>query len=276
MGRTAAEYVWYGDWNDLVGPLTESAAAFFDLDRTLISGSSVFVFGMAAWRSGLVPTSDLIRDARNAIGFRLTGASDEKTAAVRDRILGAISGTTVADLRALGEQVIPRLLKDVRLESRGLIDLHHDAGRDTYIVSASPIEIVEDLADAMGMTGGVGTVAEIVDGVYTGRLAEPFCYGEGKVRAIEKLADERGYDLRLSYAYSDSAGDLPFLETVGHPVAVNADRALQSLAYHRGWPVVVFSRKAKQVIRTTTAVTGAAGLAAATYFLGRRQSRLRA
>jgi hypothetical protein len=107
----------------------------------------------------------------------------------------------------------------VRLESRGLIDLHHDAGRDTYIVSASPIEIVDDLADAMGMTGGIGTVAEIVDGVYTGRLAEPFCYGEGKARAIEKLAEEKGYDLRLSYAYSDSAGDLPFLEMVGHPVA---------------------------------------------------------
>lgn len=259
-----------------MGLLTDSAAAFFDLDRTLIGGSSVFVFGMAAWKAGFVPTGDLVSDARNAIGFRLTGASDEKTAAVRDRILGAIAGTTVAELRALGNQVIPRLLKEVRLESRGLIDLHHDAGRDTYIVSASPIEIVDDLADAMGMTGGIGTVAEIVDGVYTGRLAEPFCYGEGKARAIEKLAEEKGYDLRLSYAYSDSAGDLPFLEMVGHPVAVNADRALQSLAYHRGWPVIVFSRKAKQVIRTTTAVTGAAGLAAATYFLGRRQGRAHA
>jgi HAD superfamily hydrolase (TIGR01490 family) len=256
--------------------LAEAAAAFFDLDRTLISGSSVFVFGMAAWRSGFVPTSELLRDARNAVGFRFAGASDDKTAAVRDRILGAIAGTTVAELRALGEQVIPRLLKDVRLESRGLIDLHHDAGRDTYIVSASPIEIVEDLATALGMTGGIGTVAEVVDGVYTGRLAEPFCYGEGKRQAVTNLAEKRGYDLRLSYAYSDSAGDLPFLEMVGHPVAVNADRALQSLAYHRGWPVVVFSRKAKQVIRTTTAVAGATGLAAATYFLGRRQSRAHA
>jgi len=256
--------------------MTDSAAAFFDLDRTLISGSSVFVFGLAAWKSGLVPTSDLLSDARNAVGFRLTGASDERTAAVRDRILGAIAGTTVSDLRALGDQVIPRLLKDVRLEARGLIDLHHDAGRDTYIVSASPIEIVEDLAAAMGMTGGIGTVAEIVNGVYTGRLAQPFCYGEGKAKAIEKLSAARGYDLRLSYAYSDSAGDLPFLEKVGHPVAVNADRALQSLAYHRGWPVVVFSRKAKQVIRTTTAATGAVGLATATYFLGRRRGRMRA
>jgi len=261
--------------DDRVGRLTDAAAAFFDLDRTLISGSSVFVFAMAAWRSGFVPTNDLIDDARNAIGFRVAGASDEKTAAVRDRILGAIAGSTITELRALGDQVIPRLLKDVRLESRGLIDLHHDASRDTFIVSASPIEIVEDLARAMGMTGGIGTVAEVVDGVYTGRLAEPFCYGEGKAQAVKKLAEERGYDLRLSYAYSDSAGDLPFLEMVGHPVAVNPDRALQELAYLRGWPVVVFSRKAKQVIRTTTAVTGAVGLAIATYLLGRRHGRLR-
>jgi HAD superfamily hydrolase (TIGR01490 family) len=253
--------------------MTDSAAAFFDLDRTLISGSSVFVFARSAWQSGLVPTRDLLDDARNAVGFRFAGASNEKTAAVRERILGAIAGASVADLRALGEDVIPRLLKDVRLEARGLIDLHHDAGRDTYIVSASPIEIVDDLAAAMGMTGGIGTVAETVDGVYTGRLAEPFCYGEGKAQAIEQLAEQKGYDLRLSYAYSDSAGDLPFLERVGHPVAVNPDRALEALAYHRGWPVVVFSRKAKQVIKTTTAIAGAIALSTATYALGRRHGR---
>ncbi len=275
-GRGLPETVWYRDRSDPVEFMTDSAAAFFDLDRTLISGSSVFVFGMAAWRSGLVPTGDLIKDARSAIGFRMSGASDEKTATVRDRILSAIADTTVEDLRALGDQVIPRLLEDVRLESRGLIDLHHDAGRDTYIVSASPIEIVEDLAVEMGMSGGIGTVAEVVDGVYTGRLAEPFCYGEGKVQAVGKLVAERGYDLRLSYAYSDSVGDLPFLEMVGHPVAVNPDRALQHLAYHRGWPVVVFSRKAKKVIKTTTAVTGAVGLAGATYLFGRHQGRLSA
>lgn len=253
--------------------MNDPAAAFFDLDRTLIGGSSMFTFGMVAWRRGLVPTRDLLSDARNALAFRFTGASDEKTAAVRDRILGAIAGRTVAELRALGDEIIPRLLEEVRLESRGLIDLHHDAGRDTYIVSASPVEIVDDLASAMGMTGGIGTVAEVVDGAYTGELAEPFCYGQGKAVAITRLAAEKGYDLRLSYAYSDSAGDLPMLEEVGHPVAVNPDRALQSLAYHRGWPIVVFSRKAKQVIKLTTAIIGSAGLATSTYFLGRRRGR---
>ncbi len=234
----------------------------------------MFVFGMVAWRRGLVPTRELLADAGNAVAFRFAGASDEKTSAVRDRILSAIQGRTVDELRSLGDGIIPKLVEGVRLEARGLIDLHHDAGRDTYIVSASPVEIVEDLAAEVGMTGGIGTVAEVVDGVYTGALAEPFCYGEGKAEAIARLAEQKGYDLRLSYAYSDSAGDLPMLERVGHPVAVNPDRALQALAYHRGWPIVVFSRRAKQVVRLTTAIGGSVGMAVATYLLGRRHGRI--
>lgn len=245
------------------------AAAFFDLDRTLITGSSVFVLGIVAWRRGLVPTSDLIDDAVNALLFRFGGSSDEKTAAVRDRILSAIEGRTVDELLDLGDEIIPRLIDSVRRESQALIDLHHEAGRHTYIVSASPIEIVDRLAHEVGMTGGIGTVAEIADGRYTGRLAEPFCYGEGKATAISKLAAAKGYDLALSYAYSDSISDLPMLEMVGHPVAVNPDRALESVAYHRGWPIVEFSRTAKRVIGTTTAVVGAAGLATGSYLLGR-------
>ena len=114
----------------------------------------------------------------------------------------------------------------------------------------------------------------MVDGRYTGRLDGPFCYGSGKAEAIEKLAAERGYDLNLCYAYSDSASDLPMLELVGHPVAVNPDAALESVARERGWPMVIFSRRAKQVVKVTTAVSGAAGLAATTYALGRRHGRL--
>ncbi len=253
--------------------MDETAAAFFDLDRTLISGSSVFAFGMAAWRHGMVTTRELLDDATNAVLFRLGGSTDEKADAVRDRILEAIQGRPVAEVEELGDEVIAQLLEAVRRESQALIDLHHDAGRDTYIVSASPIEIVREFANAVGLTGGIGTVSEVVDGVYTGRLSEPFCYGKGKATAIEKLASERGYDLRLCYAYSDSISDLPMLELVGHPIAVNPDRALESLAYHRGWPIIEFSRTAKRVIGTTTAVVGAAGVATATYFLGRSQGR---
>lgn len=252
------------------------AAAFFDLDRTLIAGSSAFVFGAAAWRAGMMPTRDLLADARKAIAFRFSGASDEKANAVRDRILEAIKGASVDELTALGDDVIPRLLDDVRKESQGFIDLHTEAGRDTYVISASPIEIVATLAEKLGMTGAIATVAETVDNVYTGNLSEPFCYGAAKADAIRKIAAERGYNLALCYGYSDSVSDLPMLEVVGHPVAVNPDSGLEAVARGRGWPIVEFSRTARRVVRTTTAAVGAAGLATATYALGRRHGRLRA
>lgn len=249
-------------------------AAFFDLDRTLISGSSAFDFGIVAWRNQLIPTRDLVRDATSAVAFRVAGASDEKSEAVRDRILAAVEGSRQSDLLALNEEIVPRLLKKVRPESKGLIDMHHEADRDCYIVSASPIELVEPLAAALGMEGGIGTRSTIVDGSYTGTLDGPFVYGEGKREAISTIAEERGYDLRLSYAYSDSASDLPMLEMVGHPVAVNPDSPLQNVAYTRGWPVVRFSRRTKKVVATTTASVGAVGLATTTYALGRRHGRL--
>ena len=244
-------------------------AAFFDLDRTIISGSSVFSFGWAAYRAGMLSNRDLAKDALNALTFIFAGASDEKTEAVKDRVLQAIDGVSVAELAKLGDQIIPALEEDVRREARGLIDLHDAAGRDTFIVSASPVEIVDRFAKAIGMTGGIGTVAEIVDGIYTGELGEPFCYGEGKADAVHRIAAERGYDLKLSYAYTDSAGDLPMLEVVGHPVAVNPDRTLEAIAGGRGWPIVEFSRTRKKVIKRTTAAAGAATVAGLAYALGR-------
>jgi len=255
-------------------PAERGGAAFFDLDRTIIGGSSVFVFGWVAYRNGQLTTRRLLHDAASAIAFKLTGASDEKSAAVRDQVLEGVKGVKVADLRSFGDEILRRLLDGVRRESRGLIDLHHDAGRDTFIVSASPIEIIEDFAAEMGMTAALGTVSEIVDGVYTGRLAEPFCYGPGKVIAMEKIAAERGYDLSRSYAYTDSISDLPMLEAVGHPVAVNPDRELETIARVRGWPIIEFNRTTKRVVKNTTATVGAIGLATATYFLGRRNARL--
>ena len=255
--------------------MNRPSAAFFDLDRTLIRGSSVYAFGYAAWRHGMVPTRDILDDARKAAKFRLTGESGDRVSAVRDRVLGAIAGHSQAELTALGDDIIPKLLGHLRDESQGFIDLHHEAGRDTYIVTASPFEIASELADQLGMTGAIATVAEVVDGRYSGRLAAPFCYGEGKAQAIEKLAAARGYDLEVSYAYSDSLSDLPMMEAVGHPVAVNPDRALEQIARTRGWPIVEFSRTAKRVVRLTTAGVGAAGLATATYFLGRSHGATR-
>ena len=241
------------------------SAAFFDLDRTLISGSSAFVLGVAAWRAGLVPPRQFGKDAVGAVAFRYSGASDGTSTGVRDRILGAVKGVRVEDLVALNVEIVPKLIAKVRPEAQALVDRHRHAGRATYIVSASPVELVEPLAKALGMTAGIGTISEIADGVYTGDLAGPFCYGPGKVEAIRDLARWENLDLAQCYAYSDSASDLPMLEAVGHPVAVNPDGPLARVAHDHGWPIVIFRRRTRRVVRRTTALVGAAGLAGAAF-----------
>ncbi len=135
-------------------------------------------------------------------------------------------------------------------------------------MSAAPQEIVEPFAISLGMTGGIGTVGEVVDGVYTGELDGPFCYGTGKVDAITELARWEGLDLAQCYAYSDSASDLPMLSAVGHPVAVNPDSKLERHARQHGWPVVIFSQRTKTVIRRTAAGVASVGLAAGTFAAG--------
>jgi HAD superfamily hydrolase (TIGR01490 family) len=249
------------------------SAAFFDLDRTLISGSSVFVFGVAAWRAGLVRRREFVRDAAGAIAFRFRGAGDDTSNAVRDRILGAVKGVRNEDLVALNASIVPRLLERVRPEAQRLVDLHRHAGRATFIVSASPVELVEPLALALGMTAGIGTRSAIEDGVYTGELAGPFCYGPGKVEAIAELARWEGFDLPQCWAYSDSASDLPMLHAVGHPVAVNPDGKLERIADDQGWPIIVFSKKTKAVVRRTTQAIGTAGVAAGSFAAGVRYAR---
>ena len=247
---------------------TGPSAAFFDLDRTLISGSSVFVFGIAAWRAGLIPKGSFTKDAVGALTFRLAGASDDTTVKARERILGAVKGVHHEDLVALNTDVVPKLIERVRPEARRLIDAHRHAGRATYIVSASPVELVRPLALALGMTDGIGTVSEIIDGVYTGNLAGPFCYAEGKVEAMQEVARWEGLDLRQCYAYSDSASDLPMLDAVGHPVAVNPDAKLERHARRHGWPIVIFSQRTKAVVRRTTQAVGATSLVAGGFAAG--------
>ena len=221
-------------------PNADRGAAFFDLDRTLIPGSSVFTLASVAWRSGHLSTRQLLHDAWEALTFRTSGATDGKTEKTRQRILGAIKGQDAYTLQKLSSQVIPKLVAQVRPESLALIHDHQLAGRPTYIVSASPIEIVEPLALALGMAGGIGTHGEVVDDCYTGELIGPFCYGNGKVVAIMELARDCGYDLSQSYSYSDAASDLPMLESTKFSTAVNPDHELSKIACERGYPIVRF------------------------------------
>jgi HAD superfamily hydrolase (TIGR01490 family) len=250
-----------------------TAAAFFDLDRTLMSGSSAFYFGKAVYREGMLPLHRLTRDAISTLLFKLFGASDEKSEATRDRILAAVAGQEAEQFQRLSPSVIEELLPKIRPEAQALLDMHESAGRDVWILSASPVEIVGELAKALEITGGIGTESEIVDGVYTGRLAAPFCYGEGKAEHIRRLAATHGYDLQQCYSYSDSASDLPMMQIVGNPIAVNPDRPMMAVAHRRGWPVVEFNRERKQIIRLAAGGTGALTAGTAGYLLGRRQGR---
>ncbi len=249
------------------------SAAFFDLDRTLISGSSSFTLATQARKAGLIPTREFARDAGSAIAFKLFGADDDTSNAVKARVLAAVAGMRQSDLQALNAEVLPRLLAKLRPEARRLLDRHRQAGRDTFIVSAAPQEIVEPLAHSLGMTSGIGTRTVVVDGLYTAELDGPFCYGAGKVEAIAELARWQGYDLGQCYAYSDSASDLPMLEAVGHPVAVNPDAKLERHARRHGWPIVIFSQQTKSVIRRTVSTAATVGIAGAAFVTGLRVGR---
>ncbi len=253
----------------------KTTAAFFDLDRTLIAGSSAFVFARAARDAGLIRLQDFVVDATKAFKFRFFGSTDNSSNEVRERILAAAGGLRQSDLVGLNEMVLPELLGLIRPEARALLDQHHAAGRETWIVSASPIEIVEPLAHALGMTGGIGTVGEVENGVYTGKLSGPFCYGEGKAEAISTLAIQRGIDLANSWSYSDSMSDLPMMNIVGNAVAVNPDAELTALSRQKGWPVVVFAQRSKMLIRRSTTITVAVCGMLLTYSLGLRQGRKR-
>lgn len=213
-------------------------AAFFDLDRTLIRGSANYPLAIAAFRSGHVPWRDLVKDTFTALTFHRKGSTDAGSHALRERILGAVAGIPQADIIHLADAIVPKVVGRVIPESAELLREAQDAGHDRIVVSASPIELVGRISDALGLEGAVATRSELDNGCYTGRLAGEFCYGHGKVIEIEKLSAERGYDLTRSWAYSDSISDLPMMERVGNAVAVNPDKELRRLAGERGWRIV--------------------------------------
>ncbi len=247
---------------------TGPSAAFFDLDRTLIAGSSAFTLAAAARSARLLPNTAFIRAGLAATLFKFFGSKDDTTETARQQVLSFVTGQRQDDLTALNEHVLPVLLNRIRPEARRLLDLHRQAGRSTFIVSAAPQEIVGPLALSLGMTGGIGTRAEVHDGIYTGELTGPFCYGEGKVTALSELARWDGLDLAQCYAYSDSASDLPMLEAVGHPVVVNPDKRLERHARRHGWPVVHFRQQTKQVARRTLAGLTTTAIAAGSFAIG--------
>jgi HAD superfamily hydrolase (TIGR01490 family) len=225
-----------------------------------MEGSSAFQFGRAAYRAGLLSRRQLIADGWANLMFRLRGASDESSHELRDRISASLAGTRVRDLERLGVDVLAGVLPRIYPQVLELAYGHQDEGRRVYIVTAASQDLAGMLARVLAFDGAIGSqFSEVVDGVYTGRPAGLFIYGREKAHAIEQLAERDGLDLQSSYAYSDSASDLPMLRLVGHPVAVNPDKALARAARDDRWEVLRFDRLGRRL----KAAVGLAGAAVA-------------
>jgi HAD superfamily hydrolase (TIGR01490 family) len=238
--------------------MAASAAAFFDLDRTLMEGSSAFQFGRAAYKAGLMSRRQLVSDAWANVQFRLRGSTDEDTHALRDRISESLAGTRVRDLERLGPDVLARILPRIYPQMLALAYEHQDAGRRVFIATAASNELAELLAQVLSLDGGIGSqFSEVKNDVFTGEPTGLFIYGAGKAQAIEQLAASEGIDLRASYAYSDSESDLPMLRLVGHPVVVNPDAELARIAREEGWEILRFERLGRR-LKAAAALTGAA------------------
>lgn len=220
------------------------AAAFFDLDRTLIRRSSALALAGPLRRRGLISRRRLVASAFWQLFFTARGVGAERVRAAAEDGMRLLAGFPVEEMRTVvAEAMEPVLRPLVYAEPLRLLEQHRAAGERTYVVSATLQEIVERIADDLGFDGAVGSTCEIVDGRYTGRSLRAL-HGEEKAAAVRELAAEHGLDLAASTAYSDSASDLPFLDAVGHPVVVNPDAKLRRIAAGRGWPVLRFAEPA--------------------------------
>jgi len=256
------------------------AAAFFDLDKTLMEGSSAFQFARAAYKNGQLSRRQLARDVWANVKFRLEGSTDEATAELRDRIFESLAGQRVVDLQRLAPDVLAGVLPRLYPQMLHVAWEHQDAGRPVFIVTAASTEMAEILAHVLHFDGGIGSRSEVHDGVYTGRPDGVFTYREGKAEAIREVARERGIDLSKSFAYSDSESDLPMMRAVGHPVAVNPDTELERVAREEGWQIMRFDKLGRRLRIATVAtalalVGGGGGYAAARLRPRRRFNRLR-
>jgi len=217
-------------------------AAFFDLDKTVIAKSSALVFSRPLYRSGLINRRDVLRSAYAQFVYVLGGADHDQMERMREYLSALTEGWDADQLREIVAEALQEAVEPIIYEeAANLIDEHHAAGRDVVIVSSSGQEIVELIGAMLGADHSIGTRVAIVDGQYTGQI-EFYAYAENKAQAMRDLAEERGYDLSQSYAYSDAATDLPMLESVGFPSVVNPDRPLRREAMARDWPILTFNR----------------------------------
>ncbi len=265
----------------LAVPPDPTAAAFFDVDGTMMMGASIFHFARGLAARDFFTTGDLVRFAVHQARFRLLGREmdTDELAETRAGALAFVEGMEVAEIVRLGEEIYDELMAErIWGGTRALAQLHLDAGQRVWLVTATPVELAQIIARRLGLTGALGTVAEVVDGRYTGRLVGEPVHAQAKAEAVRALAEREGLDLARCSAYSDSTNDVPMLSLVGHPTAVNPDADLKSYAKQHGWAVRDFrtGRKAARVGVPAAAGAGAvAGAAFAVVALrGRHEDKL--
>ncbi|MET8938010.1 HAD-IB family hydrolase [Streptomyces rubiginosohelvolus] len=252
------------------------AAAFFDLDNTVMQGAAIFHFGRGLYKRKFFERRELTRFAWQQAWFRLAGVEDpEHMQDARDSALSIVKGHRVSELMSIGEEIYDEYMADrIWPGTRALAQAHLDAGQKVWLVTAAPVETATIIARRLGLTGALGTVAESVDGVYTGRLVGEPLHGPAKAEAVRALAAAEDLDLDRCAAYSDSHNDIPMLSLVGHPYAINPDTKLRKHARARDWRLRDYrtGRKAAKVGIPAAAGVGAlAGGTAAAVALHRRR-----
>jgi HAD superfamily hydrolase (TIGR01490 family) len=250
-------------------------AAFFDLDKTLMAGSSGMVFARVANRKGFVPRGQLAKWGLDHLRYRLRGSSDEQTNAVLEVAKRIFAEIPERDVERMAPEVLAGILPRIYPQMLDEVHRHQDEGRATFIVSAAGNDLVKTLAAVLGMEGGIGTRWAVgSDGKYTGEMEGPFVYREGKVEAMRQFAERHDIDMDASYAYSDSASDLPMLRSVGHAVVVNPDGPLAEIARKENWQVMRFEKLGRRLAMVgATALAAVAGGAAASASKRRNSGR---
>ena len=245
----------------LTVPPDPSGAAFFDVDNTIMQGASIFHFARGLAARKIVSGSDIARFAWQQIVFRIGGREQHgHMTQAREKALSFVSGMEVSSIVTLGEEIYDELMADrIWSGTQALAQQHLDAGQRVWLVTATPVELAQIIARRLGLTGALGTVSEVVDGKYTGRLVGDVLHGAAKAEAVRALAQREGLDLSRCAAYSDSSNDLPLLGLVGYPCAVNPDTRLRAEARARGWQVRDYrtGRKAAKVGIPTALGAGA-------------------